>query len=86
LDEWRRAAEEFLWTAEILMTMGRYPQAFMLACHAITLCKGGRKPFEGAPRECSELIFPKDGKTPEDLVDEETARRVVDEAKKCVMR
>jgi len=84
LNAWKKAAEEFLWTAEILNTMGRYAQAFMLACHAYNLCKGGKEPFEASPPECRELIFPKGDKTPEDLVSEELASRMIEEVKKCL--
>ncbi len=86
LNPWIKAAEEFLWTAEILMNMGRYAQAFMLACHAYDLCarKEAGEPFKSAPPECKELIFPKGDKTPEDLVREEDARKMIEKAKECL--
>ncbi|ABU82605.1 hypothetical protein Igni_1429 [Ignicoccus hospitalis KIN4/I] len=84
MDPWIKAAEDFLWTAEILMTMGRYAQAFMLACHALNLCKRGKAPFERAPKECVELIFPRGDLTPEDLVTQELAERIIKETKECL--
>jgi len=42
-EAWRKSAEDFLWTAEILMTMGRYAQAVLLACHAYDLCVRAEK-------------------------------------------
>ena len=84
MDPWIKSAEDFLWTSEILMTMGRYAQAFLLACHAYNLCMRGSAPFEKSPPECKELIFPKDGKTPEDLIGDELAQEMIARVKECL--
>ena len=79
-----------MWTADILLTMGRYAQAALLACHAIDLCKKSKlndlskEPLKYAPKECIESIFPRDNKTPEDLVTNETALKLIQEAKECL--
>ncbi len=87
---WFKAAEEFLWAAEILQTMGRYAQALILACHSIDLCTKAKigdfsyQPFKRAPEECINYIFPQEDKTPEDLVTEEVAAKFIAHAKRCL--
>ena len=89
-ETWKRAAEEFLWGADILQTMGRYAQALLLACHAWDLCVKYKRrdltnePLKSVPKECVDLIFPQDEKTPEDLVDMEKSLRVINGVKECL--
>jgi len=89
-DAWLKSAEEFLWSADILQTMGRYAQALLLACHALDICeKANRKeyskePLSHVPRKCIELIFPQGDKTPEDLVSEEESLNMINTVKKCL--
>ena len=86
LDQWTKASEDFLWTAEILANMGRYPQALMLLCHALHLCKckGNYRPLGCCPTEYLELLFPKDGKTPEDLVTDAHVHELMKKVKECL--
>ena len=90
MDSWKRAAEEYLWTAEILSTMGRYSGALLLLCHAYDICskwqKGERDntPLKYSPNECLNLIFPSEDKTPEDLVTVDHVVKLNGEVKKCL--
>ncbi len=85
-DPWIKAAEDFFWTAEILNNMGRYPQALMLLCHALHLCKckGNYEPLACCPEEYLRLLFPQDNRTPEDVVTDEHTFALMEEVKKCL--
>ncbi len=90
MEPWRKAAEEYLWTADILSTMGRYSGALLLLCHAHDLCakwKGrdpDRTPFKYVPEKCLELIFPKGDETPEDLVSLDDVLELSAKVKECL--
>ncbi|UXD22876.1 hypothetical protein IPA_09150 [Ignicoccus pacificus DSM 13166] len=87
---WMKAAEEYVWGADILMTMGRYAQALLLAAHSYDLCTKARRgdfskePLKYAPEEWIQLLFPEGDQTPEDLVTEDKALEALERAKRCL--
>ncbi|ALU12720.1 hypothetical protein EYM_06780 [Ignicoccus islandicus DSM 13165] len=90
MDAWRKTAEEYLWMADILSTMGRYSGALLLLCHAYDVCMKWRNgdqdktPFKYVPKECPTLIFPSGDETPEDLVTLDHVIEMSAKVKKCL--
>ena len=87
---WIKAAEEFVWASDILLTMGRYAQALLLAAHGYDLCtkfkKGdfSKEPLKYVPQEWLDLLYPQGHSTPEDLISEGKALEALNSAKECL--